>query len=462
MNKNVIDEAIFQKYIKPTMAERKRSMGIEIEMPIVNLNKAPVEESEIFRMSAEFREKFGFEATGYDDFGNVNSMTHRESGDNLSFDCSYSNLELSFGKGENLFEIKERFDRYYLGINEIFSRCNYTLTGMGINPYYNINHNAPIPNERYRMLYRYLQSYRRHEGKRKAFVFHNRPDFGTFTSASQVQIDVEYENVVDIINTFGMLEPYKALLFSNSYMPENPELLCSRNMLWEHSMQGYNPHNIGMYGYELKNVGDLVEYIKSTSIYCTMRNGKYVDFTPVPVNEYFQLKTVKGEYFDGENCREIEITPQLEDLKYLRTFKFEDLTFRGTVEFRSSCCQPVSDSMTVAGFHMGLLESFQQLKKLLNSDSVIYSHGYSSTELQKLFSCRQLPAFVDKTRLSEQLSKILDIAKSGLESRGLGEEKLLEPLYERAKALTNPARKIAEGLERGEPIERYISEYARI
>lgn len=69
-----IDEAIYEKYIAPTKAERSRCIGIEIEMPIVNLNKAPAEEAVIFEMSRAFRRKFGFNAVGFDANGNVNSM----------------------------------------------------------------------------------------------------------------------------------------------------------------------------------------------------------------------------------------------------------------------------------------------------------------------------------------------------------------------------------------------------
>lgn len=462
MDQEIIYKALYNKYIEPTKKERKRCFGVEIEMPVINLNKAAVEESVVFELAEAFRERFGFETVGIDANGNANSMYHKDTGDDLSFDCSYSNLELSMGKSTNLFEIKERFDRYYLFINEYLAKYNYTLTGMGVNPYYNYNYNKPVPNERYRMLYHYLHSYKKYDQSEINLIFHDRPDFATFSSASQVQIDVGYDELIDVINTFGKVEPYKALLFANSYFDGRPELLCARNMFWEHSMQGYNPHNIGMFEYDLKSVNDLVEYIKTQSIYCVMRDGKYVDFTPVPINEYLQLDSVTGEYFDGEQYRTIEVKPCIEDLEYLRTFKFEDLTFRGTVEFRSVCCQPIKDSMTVAAFHMGLLEKVQDLKKLLENDIIIYSHGYSATELQKLFSKRDIPSFADKEQLKSVLKDILDMAKQGLESRGFGEEALLEPLYKRAEALTSPARTMLDGVEKGETIEYYIKEYAQV
>jgi gamma-glutamylcysteine synthetase len=193
-----------------------------------------------------------------------------------------------------------------------------------------------------------------------------------------------------------------------------------------------------------------------------MRNGKYVDFTPVPVSEYFQLDSVCGEYFDGEKYCDIEITPCPEDLQYLRTFKFEDLTYRGTIEFRSSCCQPISESMTVAAFHAGLMENLPRLKEMLDSDRVIYGHGYTASELQRMFSMREIPSFADKGAVSENLTEILRLAEEGLKKRGFGEETLLAPLYDRARKLTNPAKKMLEGMARGETLEHYIGEYARV
>ena len=460
MEQSTIDRAIFEKYIAPTKTKSKKFIGIEIEMPIVNLNREPVNEEIVFKMSEAFCRHFGFKAVSRDSDGNVNSMLDDVTGDDLSFDCCYSNLELSLGKGENLHQIKERFDRYYSFINSFFEKYNYTLTGMGINPYYKINHNKPIQNERYRMLYHHLHSYPKYENN--GFYFHHFPSFGTFTSASQVQIDIFYEDLIPVINTFGKLEPFKSLLFANSLLDDEPDYLCARNMLWERSMQGYNPHNIGMYEYELRDTDDLVEYIKSTSIYCTMRDGKYVNFAPVPINEYLQLDKVSGEYFDGEKYCDIEIEPCLDDLEYLRSFKFEDLTFRGTIEFRSVCTQPISDCMTNAAFHIGLLDRVQELNGLLSSDNVIYSHGYSATELQRMFSMTDMPSFVDTEKLKETLIRILELSESGLKQRGMGEEVFLEPLFERAKALSNPAKVMLDGMKRGVTLEHYIKEYSLI
>lgn len=459
--KEMIRKAIYDKYIVPTTKERPDYIGVEIEMPVVNLSGQPVDEADSIKTAESFIKHFGFIESGRDSSGNMTSAKHEETGDILSFDCCYSNLELSFGKAVGLFEIKDRFECYCRFLNAEFAKEGYTLTGMGVNPNADINHNQPIQNERYRMLYHYLHSYQQHKNE-VAMRFHKRPDFGTFTSASQVQLDVRYDELTDVINVFGLLEPYKALLFANSYLPDYPDFLCVRNMLWEHSMQGYNPHNVGMFGKKVSSIDELIDYIGTQSIYCTMRDGKYVNFTPLTLDEYFSRDFVEGEYFDGEKYRKISFTPEISDLEYLRTFKFEDLTFRGTIEYRSSCCQPLSEALTVAAFHTGLKEKLYELKEIVENDDVIYSHGFNATELQKLLSKQKLPDYIDEGAVERQLIRILDLSSEGLIQRGLGEETLLAPLYERVRRHTNPARTMLEGIKNGIPLINYIEQYAAI
>lgn len=111
MESSQIKQILFDRYIKPTTYERKKFIGIEIEMPIVNLNRQAVEFDNIHRITELFIKYFDFEVSGIDDEGNIYSATSNENGDILSYDCSYNNLELSFGKETNLFTVKDRFTR---------------------------------------------------------------------------------------------------------------------------------------------------------------------------------------------------------------------------------------------------------------------------------------------------------------------------------------------------------------
>lgn len=233
---------------------------------------------------------------------------------------------------------------------------------------------------------------------------------------------VDYKELLTTIRVFSMLEPVKALLFSNSVLlGEHEELLCCRDMFWENSTHGINPHNVGMFDRCPQSAEELLSYIESTSIYCVERGEKYINFPPINIMEYFEKPYVEGEYYENGAYKEIRVVPQIEDIRYLRTFKFEDLTFRGTIEFRSVCCQPIGDCMTVAAFHIGL-----------------------------------------KERLWKLVGDVLDLAGEGLAARGYGEECMLKPLYERLKTRSNPAKRMLEMRRQGIDLQDIIQQYGAL
>jgi gamma-glutamylcysteine synthetase len=193
-----------------------------------------------------------------------------------------------------------------------------------------------------------------------------------------------------------------------------------------------------------------------------MRENYYINFPTINVLEYFSKESVMGEYLDKGQIKEIEFTPKLEDIEYLRSFKFLDLTYRGTIEYRSSCTQPIKDVMSVGAFQLGLKHNLDKLEKLLNEDDVIYHQGYTATELRKLLIKREIPSFIDEDKLYELLYEVLEISKEGLITRDYGEEKFLESLYQRVEQRSNPARKMLTLLEEGYDIEEIIKDYGEL
>lgn len=461
MTREEILSRIYDRYIKPTENKNGSYIGVEIEMPIVNLEHRAVDFEVVHKLTSAFLKEFGFIPTGIDEQGNIYSSLNRENGDIFSYDCSYNNMEFSFGKESELHTIHGRFCRYYNFVQNYFKPYNYTLTGMGINPNRLVNNNIPIENGRYKMLFHHLSSFSKYA--QLPMFFHRYPQFGMFASASQVQLDVTKETAPHVINTFNKLEPIKALLFNNSVLlNENEALLCCRDMLWENSTHGINPHNVGMYDCEIKSVDDILNYISTTAIYCVERDGKYLNFRPVNILEYFNNDTLTGEYMENDKICSLEFHPQPGDIAYLRTFKFEDLTYRGTVEFRSSCCQPISDVMTVSAFHSGLLNKTAELDDVMKKDASIYNKGYNAVELRRQLVCREQPSFIDTDGMYKLAESVLDLCKQGLKERGFGEEIYLAPLYDRIQKRTNPAKTMLEKMKNGEKINDIIKEYGRV
>ena len=453
-----VHEAIYQKYIAPTARKAGAYVGVELEFPLVNLSRRPVDIPAVQTVVAGFAERFGFSQQVRDDNGNLYSLTEPVTGDNLSFDCSFNTLELSFGKEESIYELYERFSQYIGDIQAHFRDIGHLLTGMGIHPYYKYNDSVPIANDRYRMLYHHLQSYKEYPERH----FHRLPHFGMIAAASQVQLDVEKDSILQTLHTMNRLEPFKAVLFANSWLDCLPDLLISRDYLWAQSTQGYNPHNLGMYETDFSGLDEYIEYVAGQSMYCVGKQGRYFHFTPIPLRDYMRTAYITGQYFADGAWRTASFRPEMEDIAHLRTFKFADLTYRGTIEYRSACEQPMNAVFSHAAFHAGLAQELDALTELLDTDTVLYHHGYTAPELRELLTHRTLPSFIRRKALSEKLREILELAQSGLQKRGFGEEAFLEPLFDRAERLTNPALDYVTALEHGTNAEELIGRYAEL
>ena len=194
ITKEMIRQELHDKFIKPTNA-RKNFIGIEIEIPIINLDKNPVNFDIVHKITSEFEDSYGdFKKDGIDYEGNVFSLKNEQTGDIVCYDCSYNNIEFAMGREKDLFTINDRFVDYYSFVKEEFEKHNHTLTGMGINPYRKYNIEKPIPSERYLMLYHHLKSYTKYSAL--PMHFHQYPDYGMFSSASQVQLDVYKDDLI--------------------------------------------------------------------------------------------------------------------------------------------------------------------------------------------------------------------------------------------------------------------------
>ena len=163
MNREEIKKLLYPRFIEPTKLKRDVFAGIEIELPIINLNKKAVDFKLIHELTVKFKNYFNFKIKARDENGIICALKDPMTNDIFNYDCSYDNLEISFGKVKNLYDVKEKFEEYYKFIQEFLNKENHTLTGFGVNPYRKYNKKIPIPNGRYRMLYHHLCTYKRYE-----------------------------------------------------------------------------------------------------------------------------------------------------------------------------------------------------------------------------------------------------------------------------------------------------------
>ena len=457
MDFSSIESALETRFFVPLKRPRTRRAGVELELPLCNLDPArAVDFNTVQIVTERFLSQFGFDVRNRDEDGRVYRTGESVYGDELSFDCSYNTVEFSFGPTENLNEVWTRFTRYYSFFKEELLRRGHTVTGMGVNPRWRVNRAEPIKSSRYRMLLRYLQSYPKYH---RALPFHCWPHFGLFSCASQVQLDVDESTALQAVNAFTLLEPFKSVLFANSPFGNRFGHLCARDYFWRDSLHGLNPHNCGLYRLPFRRLTDIRSYLTTTSLYTVERDGRYIHFAPRPLQEYILAETIEGEAVVPGGFERVTFAPRADDVRFLRPFKFEDLTYRGTLEFRSVCAQPVPEALAFAAFHAGLMEMLPELTALLDDDETLYGHGYNVSELRELFNRQDWPLFVDRRALSIQLRRFLDLAAIGCGRRGANEEPFLAPLYRRAETLVSPAREFVDGLKKGDPVDAFIARF---
>jgi len=151
-------EAINKRFIEPLARKSKPYVGVELELPIVNLKRLAVHYDTVQAAAEQFVRAFHFQNVKLDDNGRLWFAEDPATGDSLSFDCSYNTLEWSFGRAFDIHTLEERFRKYYAFTQDELQKRGHMMTGMGINPHYLINRREPVANGRYRMLYQYLQS----------------------------------------------------------------------------------------------------------------------------------------------------------------------------------------------------------------------------------------------------------------------------------------------------------------
>ena len=91
-----------------------------------------------------------------------------------------------------------------------------------------------------------------------------------------------------------------------------------------------------------KSEDDYFSYLSETAIFTAKRGDETYYFEPIRAKDYLSTPSVKAHSIHGEV---VTIEPSEEDFKTHRSYQFQDLTTRGTIEFRSVCTQPFSSTL---------------------------------------------------------------------------------------------------------------------
>ena len=416
MTKQQAIKLLKEKYLSNMKEDSELFVGVELEFPIVetNGNKTNIEVTKnLFRTLANLSD---FEVEKIDDDQNPIQLIHCSSKDRILFELSYNTIEFAFERARSINEVAKRFEAYLKIIQPILQENNHEIQGHGIHPLWQENDNSPVKIERYKMLMAFLAM------NGTGMKTHSYPSYGAFICGNQVQLDVRRDNYIRIINAFNKIEAAKAYLFSNSeFSAEAWDTKIARDIFWEESLHGYYKENVGIYPKDYQSEEEFFNNLAKTAIFTATRGGKSYYFKPIRVADYLDQKEITAYTADGN---EKIIKPVKEDLKQHRSYQFQDLTARGTVEFRSVCTQPLETTFAPIAFELGLFVELEKLENYLEDSSFFKNEEQDYRKLRKKYS-KKILSKEEKEAVQSFSKDLLDIAEAGLMKRGYKEEKFL-------------------------------------
>ena len=373
-----------KRYLENIKEKPDLFVGVELEYPVVNLEGKATDIEVVKELFRYLSSVLKFTVEKVDDFGNPIQLLDPVSQDTILFEVAYTTVEFAFGRTKSIQEVEERFRAYMDTIQKKLSEINHAIVGSGIHPYWEENENQPVAYPRYQMLMAYLNLSR----SVTSIGLHDFPEYGAFICGSQVQLDVSKSNYLRVINAFTQIEAAKAYLFANSeFSGADWDTKISRDIFWEESMHGIYPENVGVNARLFKDENDFFDYLDHSAIFTAERDGETYYFYPIRAKDYLGTPEIHAFALDG---KEILLYPQEKDFQTHRSYQYQDLTTRGTVEFRSVCTQPLNRTFAATAFHLGLLVNLDQLETYLQKAPFFIIFGRDYKSLRRQFSKKKL------------------------------------------------------------------------
>lgn len=392
-------EIVYNRFINPFVGKKSCNVGVELEFPLINNNGGDVD-TQFVASIMDFIGGKGFSCVLFGTGGEKLFMENG-AGDCLSFDNSYNNFEFSMMYGDNLCDIKARFDEYYNMVQEFLARGNHTLCGIGTNPNFkniSVNH---TPFSTYNMVQEYLHKF---PGK------HGYNDFPAFMSSVQTHLDIDEKRLPGAYTLFCRMDFVRALLFGNSPDFEGKGWRIFRDYLWENSGFENCPEITGKIDRNFETIDDIVDFFIEKGMFNRIRCGRYEVFEPVKIKEYFSNEVY--------GARE-------EDIECYLSFRNVEVTSRGTLEVRSDCTQKEGRFFAPPAFNLGILSNLDAAKKALDRFFEETGINKKPSELRTLAAEGREELIAPKDILDRLCRDMTDIAADGLKRRSKGEEKLL-------------------------------------
>ncbi len=265
----------------------------------------------------------------------------------------------------------------------------------------------------------------------------------TVNAAQHIHAGLPPERMIQAVNVLNGFAGAQVALTANSSVwrgRKDPEYKCVAEKFWDWWMPERNRAGIPEEPFE--NMDHYIQTVANFKPVYVKRDGAPVLLKNYPTfAEYFRQQQARGQDLDGN---EITVMPHEDDIRLHNTCYWFNARVSGyfTVENRANDQQPPGGLMTVGALTLGLCSALDEAWEELRSQL------WPDLRRSRGIACqRGLADNWTQPPLAELSARMLDLAKTGLRKRGLGEETFLAPLEERCRARQCPADEAASLFE---------------
>lgn len=441
---------------KFTQETKRRYVGVEIEMPVANLAKQPVEAEFARAVLDLLRQSFGFKVTASTLEGFPVKAVNGE-GDSFSFETSLNTIEFSMARNKSIREIAGRFYQYLRALQPLGKTHHHLICGLGTNPYARYADGKPLNTPVLRAKSAFLQQFTTH---------HNGEIFHAFSAATQTHLDIDLPSLPEHLNLLEKLSFADGLLFANSLpfphdansawtsqLPQGlrqalkDQTLCFRDTLWRLC----EAPNTEASERTFTSIEDIVRHLLTLKLF-VVSDGKD-GFKPIPPIEF-------SKYF--RDPQETEPAPdhdaEEKDILCFRPLQPVSVSKYGTIEIRRTCTQPLAEVFLPTVFYTGISENFGEAFDLVNDFWQENKLEMTNVELRRKAVCQE--TIVPPAKMNVFLRDLTAVSLTGLEKRNLGEEKYLGRLLRGDGSMECPAQRQIQMRKNGANLQEIMLAYS--
>jgi len=386
----------------PAETPVQRTIGREAEYPVV---KATGEAADARRLLEQVRANAGL--TAHYDSGNERLIVGVDGSDyKYALEVGVGTIEVNTRPCHTLFEIEATMVAAVLPVVRLAARAGWRVLGYGVQPVTPPSLAIMAPKQRYQSLYRAMGA---------EWLWY------TVTASDQCHVAIGRAEMVSLLNFGNLMAPVLIALCANSpvYSGRLSRFCSGREgrMAEIHA----NEYRHGMPARPYTSIEDYVHTVAQAT-YLIARAGDEV----IPVRRPF------SDYLRTHG-------PDFPAFLFHEHYIWNSARLRsayGTIEIRPACQQPWPEQMAAMTLTVGLIEAATMIDAYVQETLGCNYWSIMRTYHQQvirfgLAAPQPAPHF---------LETIVELATTGLQRRGHGEEQLLTPIHNRLYRRLNPAQ----------------------